>query len=877
MSNVSVTVAEGEAALDVREFSAREALSELFYISLQATSPRPDLDFTKIIGQSASFSAKSHLGVERSWNGICVNAELVGVGEGGTKITNYRLEILPRLYLLALRENHRLFQHVSMVDMVDTILEEHKVTREWRVDKAAYKKRAQIIQYAESDLNFVRRLLEHEGISFFFETKGETTTVVFSDAPQSAAPRGASPIYTTRAETVVGTEWINHLVLKNELRTERVALRAFDPTKALDVALLQSAGEASLHEHFAFSPGMFAIDGGTTELHDAAEGGTLAKRTLEALRTGARRVAFDTNVIDLSPGVVFSIANHPRADVGGKPLVVTSMSIHGSPGEEWNAFGTAVFADVPLRPSLTTPKPRASGVESAVVVGDGEIDTDNLGRVRVQFHWDRKKTRSAWVRVSHAWAGSGSGMVHLPRVGEEVLVGFLESDPDQPVVLSRVHNADAPVPHPLPEHRDRSVWRSRATPFNGKFHELYFSDTAGQEMVALRAESQLSNIVGMDSTIRVGGSLTESFGGSRLITAGESESTLVSGRYALQIGDGTVDAAELDLGPSLDLAQTMMEIKADSVIFTTGQAAISITGPNIALEANGDILLHSMGGTTVIDGCEVHLNKSPYSPAVQAVGVTAAAAGTAPSPRALKPRALAKAEQEARTAAGIQGGEAKQKTRKEWEQAKANAAAPTSETASDRMLKDFDPETRAAVNKSPTMQAQMAQLEKDGWTVQQGEPGAGSFADRGPPGVITIDPNKQGADAAAVLSHEVGHATYELPPLSPEGLTREQYREAYVDRALTDEGNAQVNRVLVRDEVAANGGADLVITGRNPGAYQGIYDEYEAGGITRDEAVQRMADNIGSENPSTSTDQTYRDFYGGLADQEYDDFAGGLQ
>jgi type VI secretion system secreted protein VgrG len=191
-------------------------------------------------------------------------------------------------------------------------------------------------------------------------------------------------------------------------------------------------------------------------------------------------------------------------------LLVTEFSVEGTPGEEWTMSASATFADNPYKPTQKTQKPRVNGVQSATVVGPAgqEIHTDEFGRVRVQFPWDRDgkndENSSCWMRVSQGWAGTGYGMIMIPRIGHEVLVGFLEGDPDQPIVVGRVYNAKQVVPHKLPENKTRSTWKSDTSLGSNGFNEIMFEDKKGQELVFEQAQKNRRRLVKNDETITVG-------------------------------------------------------------------------------------------------------------------------------------------------------------------------------------------------------------------------------------------------------------------------------------------------------------------------------------------------------------------------------------
>ena len=233
---------------------------------------------------------------------------------------------------------------------------------------------------------------------------------------------------------------------------------------------------------------------------------------LGGTRVDRRTVSFDTNTIDLWPGQVFCMDKHPHAELTDETkLLVTEFSVEGTPGGEWSMSGQAAFTDAPYRPPQRTLKPRVEGVQSAQVVGPQgqEIHTDEFGRVRVQFPWDREGKHddgsSCWIRVSQGWAGTGYGMIVIPRIGQEVMVGFLEGDPDQPIIVGRVYNAKQAVPYKLPEHKTRSTWKSDSSLGSGGFNEIMFEDIKGQELVWEQAQKNRRRLVKNDETITAPG------------------------------------------------------------------------------------------------------------------------------------------------------------------------------------------------------------------------------------------------------------------------------------------------------------------------------------------------------------------------------------
>jgi type VI secretion system secreted protein VgrG len=319
--------------------------------------------------------------------------------------------------------------------------------------------------------------------------------------------------------------------------------------------------------------------------HDPAAGTARAQRELESLRATRYRVEFSTNLVDLAPGALVSLSGHSHPALApDKHLLITEVVFEASADSQWEARVSAVPADGPYRPQRVTPKPTMKGAQSAIVVGppDQEIHTDEFGRVRVRFRWDRESPHddasSCWLRVAQGWSGPGFGFVTLPRVGQEVLVGFLEGDPDQPLVVGTLFNNQSRVGHQLPGHKTRSSWKSRSSPGGEGGNEILFEDAAGSELVYLHAHKNLQEIVRND----------------RGAIVGRTVSCLAGEKHLLAIAQ----PAE----PPPEVAPTSIEVVDKKITFTTGEASITLDGPDVIVEAKGTIVVRSAGDDVVIKG-----------------------------------------------------------------------------------------------------------------------------------------------------------------------------------------------------------------------------------------------------------------------------------
>jgi type VI secretion system secreted protein VgrG len=656
MSELLLTFESREDSLSVRQFSVHEEMSALFLCSIRARSPSDDLDFETIVGKAASFHLNNgQKGLQadtRTFTGVCSHMEQVQVESNG--LSTYHLHLVPRLWLLTQRTNHRLFQHQSIPDIVTRILGEWSIEHRLEIQGGSYPELELRVQYGESDYAFLSRLLEEAGIAFTFaDDAGKGSVLVLCDAPQGNERRpGALPYVDNPGRTF--DAFVTKVRVAQDVRPGKFTFRDADFRRNPVFPLYgnRAAGhpvEDAL-EQYAFAPGSFLVevdkgavqklaDGGAdappaadagsapadagAELMSKLTGGlgivevtaglpgddkgmarssekaghTRAQRHLESARATRRSVAFETNLVSLPPGTVVTLRNHARAELSGDhALLITGLTIEGAPDADWTMTARAGFADVPHRPALKTPRPAVQGIQSAVVTGPAgeEIHTDEHGRVRVQFHWDREgkhdENSSCWMRVNQGWAGSGYGLVALPRVGQEVLVAFLEGNPDLPVVVGRLFSSTARSPYPLPGEKTKSGWKSASSPGGGGYNEIMFDDAKGKELFNVQAEKDLEVLAKHDQTTVIGR--------QRHTSVGTVDETQVGERHTVALrGSG---------------GSTYTEITDKKIHLSTGDASITLEGGNITLQAKGKLLVHSSGGDVeIIGGPWVKINCGP--------------------------------------------------------------------------------------------------------------------------------------------------------------------------------------------------------------------------------------------------------------------------
>ena len=545
-------------------------MNELFEISIEAVSEDPDIDFEAIAGQRMTFRIRKDTSEHggRTWTGLCRHIEQVSVEERGLSV--YRLVLVPALWLLTQRKNQRMFQRESEVDIA------RKLLAEWRIAFAesltgTYGKREYRVQYGETDFTFLRRMLEDAGVALHFRTEGDETQVVLSDAPQRNTRR-EPPIAFRDNPTTAAREHVTHVHVGRTIRPGKYTVRDHDHRRSPSFDFKGSTGAVDgvegLLEQFEYSPGAFVFESEKARGEAPSTGddrgcfrsddrfaAVLAERKLSAGRTSARTVTFETNTLDLAPGSVVSFVDHPRSELSpGKGLLITRLSLSGESNGAWKCTCEAVSADTAYHPPAVTPRPKASGVESATVVGpDGEeIHTDELGRVRVHFHWDREsrmnERSSCWIHMSQPWGGSGFGGTTVARIGQEVIVDFLGGDPDRPVIVGRLYTALQTTPYKLPDNKTQSGLRSRSSPGGDgdNYNELMFEDRKGQELLRLQAEKDLHKLVKNDENVTIGRDRTKLVKNDDTLTVDNDRTKLVKNDENVTIGNDRVKLVKND-------------------------------------------------------------------------------------------------------------------------------------------------------------------------------------------------------------------------------------------------------------------------------------------------------------------------------------------
>lgn len=620
---------------NVRSFSITEEISRLWSVRVTGSCSNDNVPLADIIGKGAGFriSNTTQDGDPRYWTGMVEQCELLHANttRGSTAQSTYFFHIVPLLWRTTQRRNQRIFQREKLPDIVKQLVEgDWKLEPRWNL-KRDYNKHDYVVQYGETDFEFISRILEWAGISFFYEFKGgQEPKLVFCDAPTKGPERSAAISAFDEPPSAKPDEYARRVRTARTVQPGRVRLRDYEFRRQYNTDLIAESAEQAeqpedFYEQYHYAPGSFYVDSdnpqpstpkaddkGIKPRHDEKQGKLQADLILKALRKHKRVVSYETNCLDLAPGTVFKFKDHPRDDLDRKPLLSTGFSLEGRAEGDWVFSGTAHYTDYDWVPDRRHEKPRIVGMQSAFVVGKQgeEIHTDEHGRVRVQFHWDRQgrwnDESSRWLRVSQDWAGAGFGSFMLPRVGHEVMVAFYDGDPDQPVVVGRVYNKFNAVPYALPEHKTKSTWKGDSTPKGDGMNEITLDDKKGEELFYLRAERDLDKLVKNYETERTFDNHLQTVGTVRETVVGELEATMVGRRYLMQVmGKPTADDIKL---PSITPKETTFEMKKDRIVFTTGKATLALIGNDIRMQADGIVTIHAKGADCILDGKNTLLN-----------------------------------------------------------------------------------------------------------------------------------------------------------------------------------------------------------------------------------------------------------------------------
>lgn len=624
----------GEDALLLQSFYGSEAMSRDFAYTAIVLSEDSAIDGNSIVGKPISITYFHEDGRQRNFSGYVSRFEYSQQVEEPAELTAYQITMVPWLWFLKHNSDCQIFQEMTAPDIIKQIFQERGFNDFKMQLTESYPEREYCVQYNETDFNFVSRLMEEEGIYYYFEHTADKHVLVMADAPSgyfdlNEAGVNYSPIGQGHFEQL--SSW-RHVY---EFRPGKVTQKDFNFKKPTDALKTDKASkikfEGSSNLEIYQYPGLY---------DEGGKGDRLTKVRLEELEAEHDYVAGSGFYLTFTPGGKFKIDKHSRPNESGKSYVLIEVYTelnsniqvdHQSDTDFRNEF-RCIAAETTFRPLRVSRKPVVEGPQTAIVTTDGqEIVVDEHARVKVQFHWDRYGQKdinsSCWIRVSQHHAGKNWGMIDIPRQHEEVIVSFLDGDPDRPIITGRVYNGDNMVPFDLKGAGNNSKNKKRRGNMTKSYeevgyNELTMDDTAGEEQLRVHAQKDMDiaalndsrtrifgnkhQIVGWEKDGQKGGNQTELIWQDKHVNVKRDQVEHIEGNEQIMIGNGDAD------GGKLEWVIEKQELKKVG----DGGVHISIEGPELSKiggdesrEVGGNYM-HKVGGDVAIEAGsmnEIHL------------------------------------------------------------------------------------------------------------------------------------------------------------------------------------------------------------------------------------------------------------------------------
>ncbi|WP_313738330.1 type VI secretion system tip protein VgrG [Pseudomonas sp.] len=599
-----VTSPLGPDALILAEMTGSEELGRLFEFELQLTSDDPAIDLNQLLGKPMCLSVQLGVGAQRYFHGLVARCSQ-SVDRG--QFASYRVTLRPWLWLLTRTSDCRIFQKQSAPAIVKQVFRDLGFSDFEEQLSRSYREREYCVQYRETSFDFVSRLLEEEGIYYFFRHEQDRHVLVLADAygaHQRVPGYETVPFFPPDGQHRE-RDHINDWYLAQEVQSGSLELNDYDfqrPSARINVR------SAMPRPHEAGDYPLFDYPG---EYEQAEHGEHYARTRLEALQTQHERVELSGNARGLGSGHLFNLSGFTRADQNREYLILAAryhvfqerLETGGGNGSaQFHSNLSCIDAQQSFRPLASTHRPQVRGPQTAIVVGPAgeEIWTDQYGRIKVHFYWDRhdqsNENSSCWIRVSQAWAGKNWGSMQIPRIGQEVIVSFLEGDPDRPIVTGRVYNAEQTVPYDLPGSATQSGMKSRSSkggsPAN--FNEIRMEDKKGEEQLYVHAERNMDSVVEQNETLSVGANRTQSVGQMEQITIGASRLRAVRFDDVTLVGASKSDSVGVSY--LLEVGNVLRLVCGKSVIELNASGQINISCEQFSFHAKQDAEINT-GGT----------------------------------------------------------------------------------------------------------------------------------------------------------------------------------------------------------------------------------------------------------------------------------------
>jgi type VI secretion system secreted protein VgrG len=623
--HIRVNTSLGDDKLFLESFEGEERVSDLFRFEIGVLTADPAFTMDSLLNKPAVVSLSLHDDTDRHFHGIINHIEEVETRTEGHVL--YRATMVPWAWLLTLFDDCRIFQNMSVPDIVKKVFTDRGFKDFADRTTGTYTPREYCVQYRETDLNFVSRLLEDEGIFYFFEHDADKHTLVLADAPTAfvACPCQSEASYDTTPGLWEDADVVLSVRRAQQIRVGKVTENDYDFTKpkaSIDANLDSSTRKGEFYEY----PGKYTLrDDGTR----------YARVRLEEQEVRLLTVTAETNCRAFRAGFQFTLqgyyrdeANQPYAMLALQHKAANNTYISSEYQESFDYRNTVecIPVSTPYHPPRNARRPFIQGSQTAVVVGKSgeEIWVDQYGRVKVQFFWDRAgnmdDNSSCWIRVAQLWAGKGWGAIFTPRVGQEVIVDFLEGDPDRPIITGRVYNADQTVPYALPGEQTKSTIKSMSSKGGGGFNEIRLEDKKGSEQVFvfgqkdedIRIQNDAREWIGNDRSLKVIRDQMENVGRDKhanvirdhIEKAGRDHHLDIEGKEAIKIVGSHSKTVQGDV---IEVFQGNQSTQVTQSIYIKGMSIVIEAMTGMSLKVGGNFITIDSSGVTIL-GTMVNIN-----------------------------------------------------------------------------------------------------------------------------------------------------------------------------------------------------------------------------------------------------------------------------
>ncbi len=616
-------VAESTETFQLVRMDGFETLSTAFEFSLELVSENPDIELIDLLNSSAviklldqSCDENEHT---RYIHGIISSAEL---GESGVRQTTYHLTLVPKIWPLRYRINSRIFQFKTVEEIITQLLNEAGLqTDEFNFQLSnSYTPREFCVQYRESDLAFIQRLLEFEGIHYYFEHHYDKHVLTLSDASETNTPVNGESVlpYFHDAQGAVREQHFFKFRYLESVRSGKVSIRDYDFKKPnLTLSSDNSHEQDQPLEIYEF-PGEFS---------EADRGDALALAMNQSGNRNRKKIIAESDINRLLPGYSYELTDH-ELDQHNTEYLITHIEHNCAQPQVLEAGATtegsrytnlihSIPFTTPYRPERKTQKPKVRGTQTAIVTGpEGEeIYTDEHGRVKVQFHWDREgqmdEQSSCWIRVSQSAAGGAFGGLFIPRIGEEVIVDFLEGNPDRPVITGRVYHGLNRTPYPLPENKTLSTIKTNSTKGGEGFNEIRFEDKKGEEQLFIHAQKDFDQRTKNDHKEWIGNDHHWIQMENEYRELRAEEHALTHGNFHRQ--SDNEQHLIVDKNRHIRVGSNHATSAGQNIHIKAGNKIVVEAGVDMTINAGGSSISVGPGGVTV-NGSKVNLNSGGSAP-----------------------------------------------------------------------------------------------------------------------------------------------------------------------------------------------------------------------------------------------------------------------